>query len=200
MSYLGFLASALFSWNVQSAHDLADEVIPALLDVHAFHDAAGVMGQVAYEMGNVYQQPEVHVGNSSILFWLLTLPDALPERRQGKGALTQAALEQTGTYIDQAMAKLAQAQMDRPDAALIHDEYQWLGDILRFAVRLGMARAETGLDQPVSAIAPATRRVLAEEMRPLLDRHAQLWLQRSRPGGLEDGLARFQRTLSALES
>jgi hypothetical protein len=199
VSYLGFLISAAFSWNVQSAHDLSDQDVPALLDIHAFHDAAGVMGKLVYDMGNAYQQPEVHVGNSSILFWLLTLPQAMPQRRQGQGELTQSALEQTGSYLDEVMATLDQAQMARPDASLIQDEYRWLGDILRLAVKMGMARAETGLDQPVSAIPAATRRALADEMRPLLDRFADIWLQRSRAGGLEDGLARFRRMLAALE-
>jgi hypothetical protein len=200
VSYLGFLASAAFSWNVQSAQETPDEALPALLDVHAFQDAAGVMGKLVYDLGNAYLQPEVHVGNSSILFWLLTFPQAIPERRQGKGELTAAALEQTGTYIDQVMATLDQAQMARPDAGLIRDEYRWLGDILRLSVKLGTARAEIGLDTPVSEIPEPTRRALAAEMRPLLDRHAELWLQRSRPGGLEDGLARFKRTLDALEA
>jgi hypothetical protein len=200
VSYLGFLVSAAFAWNVQSAHDLADDAIPALLDVHAFRDTAGVMGKLAYDLGNAYLQPEVHVGNSSILFWLLTFPQSIPERRQGKGELTQAALEQTGTYIDQVMATLEQAQMERADANLIHDEFSWLGDILRLSVKIGMARAQNGLDEPVSSLSPASRRALAEEMRPLLDRFADLWVQRSRPGGLEDGLARFKRTLDALEA
>jgi hypothetical protein len=200
VSYLGFLASAAFSWNVKSAQETPDDAIPALLDVHAFHDSAGVMGKLVYDLGNAYQQPEVHVGNSSILFWLLTLPQAMPERRRGKGELTQAALEQTGTYIDQVMATLDQAQMQRADANLIRDEYQWLGDILRLSVKIGMARAQSGLDVPLSELSPASRRALAEEMRPLLDRFSKLWLQRSRPGGLQDGLARFKRTLDALES
>ncbi len=199
VSYLGFLASAAFAWNVQSAHDLPDAALPALLDVHAFRDAAGVMGKLVYDLGNAYQQPGVHVGNSSILFWLLIFPQAIPERRQGSGELTQAALEQTGTYLDQVMAPLDQAQMARPDAALIQNEYRWLGDMLRLAVKLGMARSQIGLDAPVSALPAASRRALAAEMRPLLDRYAELWLQRSRPGGLEDSLARFRRTLAALE-
>jgi hypothetical protein len=200
VSYLGFLVSAAFSWNVQSAHDTPDEAIPALLDIHAFRDPAGVMGKLAYDLGNAYLQPEVHVGNSSILFWLLTLPQAMPTRRQGQGELNQAALEQTGTYIDQVMAPLDQAQMKRADASLIQDEFRWLGDMLRLSVKLGMARAETGLDHPLSDVAPATRHALAEEMTPLLERFGDLWLQRSRPGGLEDGLARFKRTLDALEA
>jgi hypothetical protein len=200
VSYLGFLVSAAFSWNVQSAHEMSDDAIPVLLDAHVFRDSAGVMGRLAYDLGNAYQQPEVHVSNSSILFWLLTFPQSIPERRRGQGELTQAALEQTGTYIDQVMATLDQAQMDRPDASLIRDEYEWLGDVMRLAVKIGMARSQTGLDVPVSEVPAASRHALAEEMRPLLDRFEQLWLQRSRPGGLQDGLARFKRTLDALEA
>lgn len=199
VSYLGFLVSAAFSWNVQSAHDTTDDAIPALLDIHAFRDEAGVMGKLAYDLGNAYLQPEVHVGNSSILFWLLTLPQAMPTRRQGQGELNVGALEQTGSYIDQVMAPLSQAQMKRADGPLIQDEFRWLGDMLRLSVKLGMARAEIGLDHPVSDIAPAHRHALAAEMEPLLERFVDLWLQRSRPGGLDDALARFRRTLGALE-
>ena len=199
VSYLGFLVSAAFSWNVQCAHEMSDQQIPPLLDVHAFRDKAGVMGKLVFDLGNAYLEPEVRVGNSSILFWLLTLPNAMAERRQGQGELTQAAMEQTGTYIDQVMATLDQAQMNRADASLIQEEYRWLGDILRLSVKMGMARAQTGLDQPVSAMNVASRRALAEEMRPLLDRFSEIWVQRSRPGGLEDGLARFKRMLAALE-
>jgi hypothetical protein len=97
------------------------------------------------------------------------------------------------------MATLDQAQMNRADASLIQEEYRWLGDILRLSVKMGMARAQTGLDQPVRAMNAASRRALAEEMRPLLDRFSALWVQRTRPGGLEDGLARFKRMLAALE-
>jgi hexosaminidase len=200
VSYTGFLAGASFSWNVQSAREMPDQAIPALLDAHAFRDAAGVMGKLVYDLGNAYQQPEVEVGNSSILFWLLIMPDAMPQRRQGKSELTQAALEQTGSYIDQVMGSLDQAQMARPDAELIQDEYRWLGSMLRLAVKMGMTRIHTGLDQPVSAIDERSRRALAEELRPLIDRHAELWLQRSRPGGLKDGLSRFKAMLAALEA
>ncbi len=90
--------------------------------------------------------------------------------------------------------------MDRPDASLIQDEYRWLGDILRLSVKMGMARAQSGLDQPVNAMSAVSRRAFTEEMRPLLDRFRDLWVKRSRPGGLEDGLSRFKRMLDALEA
>ncbi len=200
VSYLGYMAGAAFSWNVQSAQDLPDNAIPTLLDRHFFRDQAGVMGKVAYDLGNAYLQPGVSVGNSSMLFWLLMLPGAMPERRQGQGAMTEASLEQTGTFIDQVLAPLDQAKMDRPDAGLIVDEYRWLGDLLRLAVRVGMARLPLGLDRPLRDVDARVRHALADELRPLIDRHAHLWLSRSRPGGLTEGLERLQMTLAELES
>jgi hypothetical protein len=199
VSYLGFLAAAAFGWHVQSAHDLPDAAIPALLDRHFFRDRAGVMGKIAYDLGNAYLQPGVRVGNSSPLFWLLMLSDAMPARRQGDGVMSEASLEQTGSYIDEVLAPLDQAQMDRPDAALIVDEYRWLGDLLRLSVRIGLARVPLGLDQPLHAVDARTRHALADDLRPLIDQHARLWCSRSRLGGLAEGLTRLQTTLAALE-
>src|SRR5690606_18078140 len=88
VSYLGFLAGAAFAWNTKSAQSADALDIPALLDCHIFKDRAGVMGRLVYDMGQVYLQPGVGLHNSSPLFWLLTLPGALPERRQGKSGLS----------------------------------------------------------------------------------------------------------------
>lgn len=200
VSYLGFLVGAAYSWNVKSAEDSNSLDIQGALDAHVFRDTAGVMGKLAYDLGNIYQAPQVEVGNSSILFWLLTIPGPLPERRQGKGTLTPAALEETLAEIEGIRAPLDKAQMQRADAKLIQDEYALVSAMLHFAGRLGLARLQVGLDQGVEALSPEVRNALAEELRPLIDAHASLWLQRSRPGGLEDGLARFRNTLARLEA
>lgn len=200
VSYLGFLVGAAYSWHVKSAEESGALDIQGALDAHVFRDRAGVMGKLAYDLGNIYQAPQVKVGNSSILFWLLTIPGPMPERRQGAGTLTPAALEETLAEIERIRAPLEKAQMQRGDAKLIQDEYALVSAMLHFAGRLGLARLQAGLDQGVEALPPQVRGALAEEMRPLIDAHAERWLQRSRPGGLEDGLARFRNTLARLEA
>lgn len=200
VSYLGFVTGAAFSWNAKSAEQPDTLDLPAVLDAHIFRDAAGVMGRLAYDLGNIYQAPQVHVSNSSLLFWLLTIPGPLPQRRQGEGTLTPAALEETLSAIETIRAPLEKAQMQRADARLIQDEFAWISAMLHVAARLGLARVQVGLDQGVEALPSQVRRALAEELRPLIDTHANLWLQRSRPGGLEDGLARFRNTLARLEA
>ena len=54
MSYLGFAYGAAISWGQQNNHDLD---VPALLNQFVFEDTASVMGQLAYDLGNIYQVP-----------------------------------------------------------------------------------------------------------------------------------------------
>ena len=88
--------------------------------------------------------------------------------------------------------------MERPDGDLINEEFQWVADALRLACHLGIARVRTGFDNPVSATPVQPRTRLANELRPLIERHREIWLGRNRTGGLDDSVARLERTLSLL--
>lgn len=200
VSYLGYLVGAAFSWNVASAAAPDALDIPGMLDAHLFRDRAGVMGRLAYDLGNAYLQPGVEVGNSSPLFWLLMLPGGLPVRRQGKGTLTPEALEKTLDYLDTTLAPLAQAQMQRADAQLVQDEFRQVGNLLRFAAKLGLERVALGQDRPVQELPQAARSRLAQALRPLIAEQRRLWLARSRAGGLDDSAGRFEAMLAALEA
>jgi hypothetical protein len=112
--------------------------------------------------------------------------------------LSVQGLEKTLAYIDQVMEPLPQARMTRPDAKLIIDEFRWAADVLRLACRLGTARLQAEPDAPLDALPPKSRAALAEELRPLIERHREIWLQRNRPGGLDDSVARLERTLALL--
>ena len=197
VSYLGYLAGAAMSWNVASASPDQKPDWAAMLDAHVFQDSACVMGRLAYDMGLVYLLAGSRLHNSSPLFWLLILPDALPAHRY-PADMTEERLEETLGYLDEALAPLSTAMMARADAALIVAEYQWVGDMLRWACRLGIERLKAGLDRPVEAIVPAARAQLAADLAPLIRRHRELWLQRSRPGGLHDSAGRLETMLARL--
>ena len=89
--------------------------------------------------------------------------------------------------------------MTRPDTELIVDEFRWVGDILRLACPLGIARLQTEPDAPLNAQASESRAALAEELRPLIERHREIWLRRNRPEGLDDSAARLDWTLELLQ-
>ena len=101
-------------------------------------------------------------------------------------------------YMGDVMANLGQARMVRADAALIQDEFRWAADMMQFAARLGRARAQD-VHAPIDQLPAAQREILAEELRPLLERHRQIWLARNRPGGLADSTRWAGKVLAQLE-
>jgi hypothetical protein len=196
VSYLGFVAGAAFSWNSTTAEPGRLD-IPALLSLHAFGDRAGVMGRLAYDLGNAYLHTRVPLHNGTAPFHLLVFADR-DRPRPPLERLSVERLEETRAYIDEVVAPLSDARMARPDAETILKEVRWGADMLRLACRLGMARLQIGLHMPISALPARLRAEFGDELRTLIGRHRELWRSRNRPGGLDDSAARLERILALL--
>ena len=92
----------------------------------------------------------------------------------GKPNVSPEALHRAVQAINQIMAPLNQAKMERPDAALVSTEFQQAANmLLHSAHRLLFVLDEEGSPQ-----------ALNDELQMVTARHRQLWLTRSRPGGL----------------
>jgi hypothetical protein len=118
-----------------------DPRLPRALDLHAFHDSAGVMGKLAYDLGNAYRETGHTLHNSSALFQLLLWPEKALSDRWLDG-LTAAGLEKARAYIDRVMSALPLAKMAGPDADLIVDEFRLAGEMISHACDLGLARLQ----------------------------------------------------------
>ncbi len=189
VSYLGFAAGAAFSWAYQANADLD---IPRVLDAHAFRDAQGVMGKPAYDLGNVYQRPGILPHNSSVLFrFLQSTPREmlmyLP-RQPGPGEMS-ARFAETAERIDAILSPLAQAEMQRPDAALVQREFAWVAAASKHAC----LRMQWAVKAAQGAPAGDLQNRLAQDANELIEEFRQLWLARNRPGGLKDSQARWER-------
>jgi hypothetical protein len=169
VSYAGFATAAAFGWNAQTAPALP---LAALLDRHAFMDEAGVMGQLALDLGNLYRATGVELVNASILFHLLHKADLAPWLAK----LPAGALEKTSQRLEEIATPLTGARLCGGDAELVRDEFALVAQMLRH----GVQRAITGKES-------------AKSLRALLAVHRRLWLARNRPGGLADS----QRPLRA---
>ncbi len=177
VSYLGFAMGAAYSWCLESNRELD---VPAIVSRFAFDDPSGVLGQVAFDLGNIYQVPGYVPSNSNILFWVLqgTLVD---EERLAQ--FEPADIRRTLDAIDVAIAPLDAAQSTRPDACLIREEFHFTARLLRHACRRALLLlADEGV----------TREELATELEDILEVYRRRWLARNRPGGLEDSIARFK--------
>ena len=171
VSYAGFATAAAFSWNAAAATELP---LAKLLDRHAFEDAAGVMGQLALDLGNLYRETGVELANASVLFHLLFKNDLAPWLAK----LPAGALGKTAQRLDYIIAPLARAQMHCAGAELVRDEFAFVAQMLRH----GLQRAASGKE-------------IAKELRALLAEHRRLWLARNRLGGLADSQRPFRARL-----
>jgi hexosaminidase len=185
VSYLGFGMGAAYSWCVDSNRDVD---VARAISLFAFDDPSGLMGQIAYHLGNVYQVPGIPpISNSSILVWLLQEYQALERHKDEVPAEGfQVTMERIGEIID----ALGDAQMRSPDAELIKREYANAARLLQHACRRALQR----ITQDESA---TLKQELLAELEEIIAEHTALWLARNREGGLRESLARFDPLLTA---
>lgn len=194
VSYAGFAYVAALSWNAHSGNDL--DLRPAL-DAFAFADSAGIMGKLAYDLGNAYLQPGVTIHNGSILHWIYTMSlDDMRSRWKpghfyGDGettlktnALLAENLYATLEYVDDVMQPLDRAQINRPDADLIKREFRQSARMLKHGARRALLQMG---DTSTSKAA------LLADLDAIITEQRSLWLARNRPGGLTDSLANLER-------
>lgn len=178
----GFAFGAALAWGVEANRGLD---LTAALDVLVFGDSAGVIGGLLRRIGRLYQWPGQARPNGHVLMdWLRTAQDGLPaalEKFTANGGTAEslaAALDE----LDDLAGVLARAQLTCADGPVIRQEIELALDWVRHAARQGLRQ-----------LGPLTMTwdALAEEEAGLIARQRALWLARSRPGGLEDSVAKF---------
>jgi hexosaminidase len=183
-SYLGFAYGAALSWAYVANRDLD---LANAISLYAFRDPTGVTGGVVYELGNVYQEVGLVPHNSSVLFWILQLrPEELRENAR-VGNFPAENLDKALAAIDAALAPLKDAQIGRPDAALIRREIEHTAALMRHAARRGRLIFAEGAGQS------ALKAELARDADAVIAEQEALWHARSRPGGLEDSMKLMYR-------
>ena len=207
----GYAYGAAMSWAPAANAGLD---LPAALDAHAFRDAAGVMGRLVCELGDVSRCHDALAGSHGPLTaWILI---GLPGILEQLAGLTEEALGMAGERLEQVMAPLAAARMERPDAETIAAELRNGAGLYRHALHLWAARIRAhgtpvakrelssdsevwprrSIDAEYAALPAPDRAALAAELAPLVDDFRRLWLTRDRPGGLNDSTGRFERLLA----
>jgi hypothetical protein len=172
ISYPGLAYAAARSWCAASndASKLASQI-----DAHVLYDRAGRAGAWLLEAGDVALLLNQPRKNGTPLFDLL-MTDGRAEKLDVERERYAACRE--------ALATLRQGvdgfDLQRDDAGQVAEELRWACDLL-------IAACDRGLGQ-----------LDAATVHELTDRHRQLWLQRNRPGGLDDSVGRLNRLADAI--
>jgi hypothetical protein len=189
VSYLGFACGLASAWAFDANRTLD---LPQALDRFAFQDLAGVMGQVAWDLGNLYTLPGLEYPNGSLLFFLLqqndrdlkTLIRNLDQNvvlDKPFGILTET-MHQCLAAID---ASLHQISLSRA-SDLVRDEFTQVAKLMRHACQRGLFLNENGR---------MSANDLLNDLEDLIPQQRLNWLARNRPGGLRDSLKRFEPLL-----
>jgi hexosaminidase len=188
----GFLTAAALAWNPEDGRlGAADDLTP-LLGTHAFSTVAS---HRAVALGKVSGALAMPLRNASPLSVLLTRFDA-PFPTPELSTLTRVTL---GDLADE-LRRLVQPPLGSGAVPRDQDlaEARWAAHLMQFACSLGRARREAADGQAVRGLPEPQRRRLALELEPLIAEHRALWLERSRPGGLERSARWLERILAAL--
>ncbi len=193
VSYLGIAVGAALSWSLETNRNL--DVMDAL-SRHAFEDRAGVMGKLAYELGEVYRLPDLARSNGTQLFWILQYSDEQLAQAQRKSAqhtspdadgrlrfVDEATFKEALSLIGRILAPLAESRMAASDAELVKREFTLAARMMRLACQRGLLAADAARFKSEYTV----------EIAELIEEYRQVWLSRNRPGGLKESIALLQK-------
>ncbi len=194
ISYLGIAVGAAYSWALDANRNL--DVVD-VLNRFAFEDAAGVMGKLAYDLGEVYRLPGLARGNSSQLFWILQYTDeqlaqaqrksnnySSPDDMMGRlNFVEDAVLQEALSVINRILEPLEASRMAGEDAALVKREFAMAARMMRLSCQRALLAGN-----------PAQFRAkYTVEIAGIINEYKQIWLARNRPGGLKDSILALER-------
>jgi len=195
VTWPGLVLGAARGWNAGADPGS----LARLLDEHVTGDPSGVAGAALVELCDAYLECDARCVNGTAFFFLLKFAhEDLPHERLAN--VSAAGLARAAERLASAADAIRGHGMTCADAELLSSEVQWASATAQIACRLGQARLAGADPIPVSRVPATQRAALAADLRVAVARHRELWLQRSRPGGLADSAARFERVLPLLES
>jgi hexosaminidase len=179
----GLAYGAAVSWCLAANADLD---LHAALSAHVFMDPTGALADAVLALGDLHLAVTPQFPNMSALVMNLYYPQ-LPVGRSLTKGLTAAEVDGVEARLDEARALVARAKPERVDAARLVDEVVFSIDLVSLLMRDLQARL--AVDGHIGSVAQEQREALARDLDQVVDRYRSLWLQRNRPGGLEDSVA-----------
>ena len=176
--YLPIAYGAAASWAYDANRDA--DVGPYLAE-HIFGDQSGTIGQILFDMGNLYKSVGITPGNGSALAYAFLLAYRKPHLIQLLGG---SDLDGAAARIQETVAALERVELTCEDGPLVLRELRNTGRLLVHLCALAKLRLAFQVEG--KAPDPSAVRALRLEMAEIAAEHRLLWLARNRIGGLEE--------------
>jgi hexosaminidase len=182
----GFLLASAVAWNLNGAADIN---ITDCLALHVFRESEPRASQALMLLGDVWENDIAHLHNASIQAALLLDP-VFPYHRQVFPEFKDYTFKKEIEILDEVRHQLYHVGPDFDNQIL--EELIFTASLMLHGCRLGRHQFSTpGVG--VREISAPIRRELEKEISTLIAEYRRLWLTRSRPGGLDDSTARFEK-------
>ncbi|WP_035770167.1 family 20 glycosylhydrolase [Arthrobacter castelli] len=174
---------ALFGGAVSWCLDTNRELdIAEVLNAHVVMDPSGILGRVLVEIGRAARALDAPLLNGSQLFTVLNEGGDLVEGEWPD----VAGIENADSILTQCLQDLDCAEPAALDGSVMMSETRQAIMFARFGADL--LRLRPG---GIHVLPPRRAQALLNRLDSLLEGHRQTWLLRSRPGGLDDSVARM---------
>lgn len=184
VSYPGYLLAAAAAWDPDTASGID---IRSCLSRHIFRDTTGNAAAALMKLADPYDRKVPRLHNSTMLAVVLLL-DLQPYHEEQLKQFAGYDFTHEQDRLEEAVELLKKADMRSEDARTLNEELRFTADLMAHAARLGRQRFATP-DLSVRRMSSGARKKLAAELETLSDRFQELWLIRSRRGGLTDSVA-----------
>ena len=191
LSWLGLTFGGGVAWSRRS--DVGPDKLADAISSVAADEPADEFGSILWQLSNVYRQSAVRPTNST--WWHRALQHPIgPMSESPFSKLEPADVADSLAALEAVGQRLAEYHPQSAEASLLKRELQWSSRLAtwactRVAERL-VASGRTGFRDVLAA-----RHAPAQAMEQLVDEHRDLWLLRSRPGGLDDSKQKLTRVL-----
>ena len=200
VSLPGFMTAAALAWTPGDRRFESLEGPQGRFPLRALQLSPSV-AVLAGQIGCVSDSLAMPLKNASPLSVLLTRFDA-PFPPAELATLTSAALEDVEETLAAGLFAAGTRSISDANSRPTLDDREvcWAAKLMRFASALGRARLEAGDGRRVGQLHEHDRARLAHDLDSLVAEHRALWLERSRPGGLDRSARCLERIHEALRA
>jgi len=189
--YLGYLYGAAVSWASQDNKNIN---LPFLLDQWVFHDHAGLMGKVVFDLGNAHELTGVKLSNNSIFNYSLTSVTRSLKDNANLKNLTIKGVDKADSALAANIVQLGQANMVSPDAQQVYGELLNATELCRHSCMILRFKLNSK-DGTLNNITEEERQFLVQDLSRIIAKYRELWIRRNRVGGLEESVNKLQNIL-----
>lgn len=192
VTYPAMLIGASYAWNYT---DKAVNDLEFQLNHYIFKDTTANTAKAILQLGNAYLKNNIPNGNGNafhlMLFRYKWTLDGFYQTKE----LNIEGLQDAEDEINNALLILSEANPQCADSATIISEVQQAANLALHGIHLGIARLYAK-DKETVNIPSEIKVELANELKPLIDKHRDLWILRNRVGGLDDSAGKLENLLN----